>query len=145
MRKEILFAIAAGVIFGIVVALGIWRANSALQGEDVISTESTQDTNGTSDTANVIFGLAVSEPEENDVLTSSPIAITGVTTSETWVAISAEGEDYTLRSNQSGEFSQEVELVAGINQLHVSAHSHDGQSIEENFTVVFSTEFEKEE
>jgi len=40
MRKELLIAIVVGLLFGLIIGFGIWRANSAIN-KDQISTEST--------------------------------------------------------------------------------------------------------
>ncbi|GAG26646.1 unnamed protein product, partial [marine sediment metagenome] len=62
-----------------------------------------------------------------------------------WVAISAEEEDYIIKSNDEGTFEQEVKFEGGLNQILITAFDGDGTSIEEKLTVVFSTEFSKDE
>ena len=142
MRKEVLFAIIAGIVFGLVVALGIWRANSAFTDNTVAT--STQDTQVTP-APNIGFSLSLSEPEEGDVITSPTISVTGITSPDTWVAISGENADHTLLSDSSGEFNQEVDLVGGTNQILVTVFSENGSSAEKDVTVVFSTKFDSEE
>lgn len=142
MRKEILFAVIAGVIFGIIVAFGIWRANSALNSKP--KTTSQESSNTAPTTSPQEFSLALAKPEENDVITDSPTVLTGVTAPSAQVIISTEDEDYVTTADSSGAFSQEVDLTGGVNNLTVFAVSQDGQSAEKQLTVVFSTEFAKD-
>lgn len=138
MRKEVLFAVFAGIVFGLVVALGIWRANSALT-DDITQAEAPEEVAPTPSTG---LGLTIHKPENGDVITNSPTQLTGITQPNIWVAISAQEEDYTLMSDASGEFSQETDLIGGVNQILVTAFAGDGTSVEETVTIVFSTEFE---
>lgn len=142
MRKEVLFAIIAGAIFGIVLAFGIWRANTALEPE-AKPEAITQTKEEAPISESPEFGIALAKPNNNDVITESPTLISGVTDPSTWVAISAEDEDYITKSDETGKFEQDVELIGGVNQLVITAFAEDGLKAEENLLVVFSTEFEK--
>ncbi|MCH7641209.1 hypothetical protein IID22_03365 [Patescibacteria group bacterium] len=143
MRKEILFAILAGVLFGAVLAFGIWRANSALKGSSDPAKEATNSPAEQKEDINEIR-LSLATPSELDVITQSPVRVTGATKPDTWVAISGEETDYVFKSGPDGSISQEVDLVGGVNQILVVSFDENGQSAEENLTVVFSTKFEKE-
>lgn len=136
MRKEVFIAIVAGVIFGLVVALGIWKANSAFKNDKTITTSSAPEKEDS-----ISFDLSVLEPQENDVITNTPYEVKGVTSPNVWVAISAENDDYTLLSTSSGEFSTEVDLVGGVNQIVITAFSHTGEKIVREIRVVYSSEF----
>lgn len=90
------------------------------------------------------LNLVLAGPGENDVVTESPSLVSGITKPNIWVAISAEEEDYIIKSNDEGTFEQEVEFEGGLNQILITAFDGDGTSIEEKLTVVFSTEFSKD-
>jgi hypothetical protein len=144
MRKEILFAIIAGVIFGVVIAFGVWRANSAIKNTEGIATVSPATTTSSPTPIKQEFGISLANPEENDVLTQTPTLFSGITKPSSWIVISAEEDDYIIKSDEQGEFSQEVELVGGANQINLTAFSNNGESAEKKIIVVFSTEFESE-
>ena len=139
MRKEILVAIIVGIGVGVVVAFGIWRANSALKTNlpDLPSllqgqapTQAPQE-----------FKVTTAEPEQNDVITDSPVAISGITKSSSWIVISAETKDYVFLTDSGGAFSQEVELSTGVNQILIAAFDSTGEKTESTLTIVYSTEF----
>lgn len=143
MRKEILFAIIAGVVIGTALAFGIWRANSSLKskGEEVLSVPTKEEV----ESPETEFKIALAKPEDYDVITKSPTALSGITEPNTWIAISSEEDDYILKSDSKGAFEQEVELVGGVNQLLVYAFDENGSSSKKDLIVVFSTKFEKQE
>ena len=145
MRKEILIAIIAGILFGLVVAFGIWRTNNALNGaqtERKLSTPQTQEKKQLPENGELLITIA--SPEENDIVWENPINISGITKPETLLIISAEDEDYILRSDKSGEFSQEIKLKAGVNQILISAQDSLQNVSGKDLTFVYSTEFAKQ-
>ena len=72
MRKEIIYAIIAGGLLGVVIAFGIWRANLALK-----VSKTTQDQATPAPSAE--FGISLVKPENNQVLTTSTTTLSGAT------------------------------------------------------------------
>jgi len=138
MRKEILFAILAGALFGLIIAFGIWRLNSTLAPSDQSSTEA-------SPTPSTEFGITIAKPEKYQVLTESPFTISGITKGNAWVVISGEEEDSVIQADTDGSFEAEIELTGGANQIIISAFDESGAMVEENLILVYSTEFPTEE
>ena len=137
MRKEILFAIIGGSIFGLVIAFGIWRVNSALSPRNQAATDSTEEP----DKQNAI--ISVAEPSENDVLGASPTAISGLTRPASLVVLSGEEHDYLVVADNKGAFTEDISLIGGINQIVATAFDKDGTSGEQKLTLIYSTEFAK--
>lgn len=145
MRKEVLFAIIAGVTFGAILAYGIWRTNTALKPKETSHLSPTPKEVVTDKEELDILRITLVRPEEKDVITKTPTKISGITRKEVWIAISAEENDYIFKSRQDGSFEQEVELIGGLNQILIKAFDEDGASVEEKINLVFSTEFLEEE
>ena len=141
MRKEILYAVFAGAVFGIIIAFGVWRANTALEPETKTSNEAQGQVTPAPSTDE--FEIALAKPNQKDVITESPALVSGVTSPLTWVSISGEDEDYIIESDETGKFEQDVELQGGVNQIVITAFGKEGEKVEENLLVVFSTQFEK--
>lgn len=145
MRKEILVVIFAGILFGIFVAFGVWRANNALT-KSPQSNSSVALTNKTipSPTPNGSFPLTIAKPEENDVLIDEKVTISGITKPSTQIIISDENEDFQVNSNASGEFEQEIKLIGGVNQILIRVIPENGEYIEKYLNIIYSSEFAKE-
>ncbi len=150
MRKEVLVATIAGIIIGLLVAFGSWRANIALK--DKTPEVANQDTvsitkeKGKSPTPqkNEQFALTLTNVEDLDVITDSKLKIIGITKPFTLVVISTENEDFILKSGADGTFEQEVDLDAGVNQILLSAFSQKNERLDKLLTLVYSNEFDKE-
>lgn len=139
MRKEILFAIVAGAIFGLIIAFGLWRLNSTL------TPQQNQDVQEIEPTPTPEFGITIAEPEQNQVIVEGPVRVSGVTKPNSWVTASAEDEDYTVQSGSDGSFELDIDLVGGVNQIIFSVFGNKGSSISQTLTIVYSTEFPLEE
>ncbi|MEJ2347681.1 MAG: hypothetical protein P8Y17_00570 [Patescibacteria group bacterium] len=135
MRKEILFAILAGLVFGLIIAFGVWRANIALMPGGSDSTEETPTPTP------VAFGITIADPQNLQVITESPVTISGITKPGAQVAISGEEEDYVVTADANGEFEVDVELSGGVNEIIIDAFDENGSGTEEKLVLVYSTEF----
>lgn len=140
MRKEIIFAILAGVTFGLIIAFGVWRANIALR-PDGASTTAPEDT---SPAADENYGITIAKPQDYQVMTTSPVVFTGISKPNIWIVISAEEEDYVAKTDGSGEFEIEVDIVGGVNEIIITAFDASGAEVQEKLTLVYSSEFAKQ-
>src|SRR3972149_3789509 len=144
MRKEIIIAIAAGVLLGLTVAFGVFRANSALKKNKVETKEFASPDQSKLPKQNG-SKITLATPEAEDVIIQNPVKVAGITLKDALVIISSEDEDLLLKADSLGSFEQEVELLGGINQLIVASEDESEGKFEQKLTVVFSTEFKARE
>lgn len=137
MRKEVIWAGAIGISFGLIVAFGIWRINASLKNTSKYNPNVTP----TPLPINSELKITLDKPESGDVVTDSSVTITGITKTNTWVAISGESDDYITQSDSTGLFSQAVNLTPGVNQIKVSAIEPSGIQNVEKVLVVYSSVF----
>src|SRR4030042_2801349 len=140
MRKEYLFAIIFGSIFGLVIAFGIWRANSAIKLKtSQISTSDNQEDKVVQN--NNELGLVLIKPKDKDVISESPIKLSGITKPKATVVVSLPDQDYIFSTDEDGSFEQEIELSGGVNQIIIKSYDENGNSKENLIKLVYSTEF----
>ena len=142
MRKEIFFAILAGSLFGLIIAFGIWKANSSMKSNGSTS-ETLPSEESSSPTPQPQIGLTLAKPEDADVVTESPITVSGATKPNAWVTISAESKDYVIKADMNGAFQQLVDLIGGANEIVITSFDESGNSNTQNLIVVLSSEFAK--
>ena len=143
MRKEIIIAIFVGIFVGLAVAFGVWRANSAIKNVNEVPQSNTTETNKRSETsANNDIQISLSQPEDLDVVNDKTTNLAGLTKPNSMVVISAEDKDYIIKSDQNGEFMQEITLVNGSNDIRIHAYDEGLSKSESELTVVYSAEFE---
>lgn len=139
MKKELFFAIGAGLILGLIIAFGIWRVNKTItppQDEQITTSKETP-------LPDVGFSVTIANLENLDVVTKSPVLISGLTKPESKVAISSEEKDYILESEKNGGFEKEVALIAGLNEIIIKSFDQKGDSAQTKLRIIYSSEFEK--
>ncbi|MBU0572302.1 hypothetical protein KKH23_01370 [Patescibacteria group bacterium] len=140
MRKEILFAILAGVTFGLIIAFGVWRANVALRPDGANTTAP----ENTSETAQADFGITIAKPQDYQVITVSSTTLTGITKPNVWIIVSAEEEDYVAKTGENGEFEIEIDVIGGVNEILITAFDNEGAETQEKLILVYSSELAKQ-
>lgn len=139
MRKEVILAIVAGGILGLVIAFGIWRANAALSPKGKGNDPKPTPVVSVGD-----FKITIAKPENNQVITETPTIISGITAANSFVVVSSEDADYIATSDGSGEFEIKTELNGGANQIRVASFDESGSSALAKLLLVYSSEFAKE-
>lgn len=149
MRKEALFAILGGIILGLAVAFGVWRTNDALtkikneqalpQKESEIQ-QSFSKANGNPSLNNPETKLTIAKPDHLDVYTQEKANIKGLTIPNSIVVISNNKNDYILKSNTEGIFSQEIELEDNTNNILIGIPNNNIK----NITIFYSSELTKQ-
>jgi hypothetical protein len=139
MRKELFFAIGAGLILGLIIAFGIWRVNKTITPSDNNKTETSE----SSPTPNAGFSITIANAENFDVVTDSPFKITGLTKPNIKVAISGEEKDYIFDSKNDGSFEKDISLIAGLNEIVINAFDLNGESVQKKLVLIYSSEFKK--
>lgn len=119
MRKEVTYAIAGGVLLGLVIAFGVWRINSSISANKKHNTNFQTPAPKSSTPGE--FKIVLDKPENDDVVTSDTVTVSGLTKPQSWITVSGEEGDYIIQSDASGVFSQNVDLIAGVNQIKVTA------------------------
>lgn len=138
MRKEVVWAIVAGILFGLVIAFGVVRVNSTLKPKGESTTPSPTPESAVSE-----FKITLNKPEPEDVITQDSVAVSGITKPNALIAISGEKGDYILKSDEKGLFEEEINLISGVNQIRITAFDPAGAQSIEKVLVVFSSAFEE--
>ncbi|OGM20854.1 hypothetical protein A2863_00060 [Candidatus Woesebacteria bacterium RIFCSPHIGHO2_01_FULL_38_9b] len=144
MRKEIIIAIFVGILVGLVVAFGVWRANSAIKTSNNISTQKNiQPSPDVKNPLNEELNITLSQPEDLDVVSQNTTQIMGITRPNTLVVISSEEDDYVIKSDLNGEFKQDIKLASGINEIALHVFDNNQNESQSTIILVYSEEFEK--
>ena len=137
MRKEIVWVIAIGVFIGLIVAFGFYRINSSVTPNNKNSQSESSPNPGPSE-----FKITLDKPDNDDVVTTTPLTVSGITKSLAWITVSGEKGDYILQADDTGVFSQDIDLVSGVNQIKVTAFDPAGAESVQKVLVVYSSSFQ---
>ncbi|MBI1863823.1 hypothetical protein HYS03_01305 [Candidatus Woesebacteria bacterium] len=146
MRKEVVFAILAGSIIGIVVAFGAYRLNLSFQkkNENIASQEPTNPNSPTSSPTPEEFKIVLAKPQNYDVLLNSNYAISGITKPNVYVVAFDTDDEYITRSDGNGVFEIKAQLNSGANEVKIVAIDDSGKSSQTKITLVYSQDFADE-
>jgi hypothetical protein len=125
---------------GLIVAFGVWRINSTISGNKNRGISQATPTPQPATLGE--FKIVLDKPENNDVVTKNSVTVSGLTKALSWITLSGENSDYTIQSDTSGAFSQDVDLVAGVNQIKVTAFNAAGGQSATEVLVVYSGSFQ---
>ena len=134
MRKEVWFAIIGGILLGLIIGFGVYRINFAFKKDSVPNSSPTP--------APTAQGLTIAKPTSDDVITSLPLKISGITSKGAWVVISTGGSDYIFKANEKGVFEEDIDLEGGVNQVVVSGIDKNGIISSQELRLIYSTQLE---
>lgn len=141
MKKEIGIAIIIGFILGLIITFGIWTANKSLkenastQKEEVSETVSLQEKSPITEEK---MTLKILSPENNALVNTEKIKITGKTLPNLNIVILGEESENILQADEQGQFTQEITLIGGTNEIKISAFDIDGAEADVNLNLVYS-------
>lgn len=144
MKKEMLLTVVMGLIIGLIITFGIYRARSAQTPEDagVLSTSPSPTPNASADSTGM---LVLHSPEDEQIVDSETVTVAGTTRPNIFVVIFVNGEETITTADSSGNFSVQRDLETGSNVIIVQAIAEDGTVTKIERTVIYSTvDFELE-
>lgn len=141
MPKEVLAAIVVGGILGLAIAFGAWRANQVLTPQNQVSQTKASPSPTPTTTE---LSLIITSPEDESVVNQNEITVEGKTIPSATVVITSQSGEIIVVSEQDGSWSGQIELDPGANIITVTAFSREGESVEKQMTLAFSTEVKAE-
>lgn len=137
MKKEVLAAVALGVIVGLIITFGIYTANTALQRR---SRQINATPSPTPNAENAKQSSIIIYSPENDTMTDKDtIQLSGLTTPNAIVVIFVNDKPVVTTADPKGNFSADLSLVGGSNVITIVATNETGKQSQEQRSVVYST------
>ena|SRR5260221_724466 len=138
MKKEVIFAILIGLILGLIVTYGIYRARttfiSVTGPHNQLNASATPEPSGS-----VHNSLTLVSPDDESVQSSRDVKITGVTDPNAIVIIFVNDRQRVTNADNSGNFSVSDKLDKDGNTIIVRTIDENGNVAEEKRTVIIST------
>ncbi len=133
MRKEVIYAVLAGISIGLIAAFGTWKVSRFVKvtPAPVVKKETP--------TPQPFFDISILNLKNFDVLTSNTV-IKGKATPNTNIIVSTVEKDYLIESDSNGQFEVDIELPTGISEVKFS----DTSTIStQKISLVYSAEVEE--
>lgn len=150
MRKEFIVAVFLGLTVGLLIVVGMLVARQAFEkhqakpeiagnGSPLVSISAIPSSPTSPTPAPSKHVIAIDQPENNSVVSSNELIISGKTTPKSTIAVVAEKNEYFAESDEAGFFSRKIELITGVNEIKMSAVSPSGEQAEITLTIVYTT------
>ena len=149
MRKEFVVAIFLGLTVGLLIIVGIVIARQAFEkhqtGSERTANESLPISTSLSTSPPTAtptipkHSLTINQPDDNSVVSSSELMISGKTTPLSTIAIVSEKNEYFAQADETGLFSQKIELITGVNEIKMASLAPNEEQTEIILTVVYTT------
>lgn len=140
MKKEVLIAVIAGLILGLIITFGIYTANRSLeQANQKKKAESQSTTVPTPPTTPTNKTLEITSHQNFDLIDQSGQTISGIAWSEAVVALMTESDNQLVQANQDGIFTFQTKLIKGFNEITVIASDETNTNQTQNLILTYST------
>ena len=144
MKKEIVFAVIIGLIVGLIITFGMYRARQAMTGATTVNDQISQ--NLASPSASPLAtatpaqdAFLVSEPSDESLVTDSQVRVSGQAFPNAAIVILTQNGETVGMADDKGNFSIAVTLLPGGNVLTIRALSDTRDPLEVVRTVVLSS------
>lgn len=92
-----------------------------------------------SPTVNPEISLVINSPENESIVSSSEVSLSGTTNPNSTILISTLSRDYRIISDGSGNFKTNIELDSGVNRIQIDSIDPNDNQISTQVMVTFST------
>jgi hypothetical protein len=149
MKKEVFLAVLVGFGLGLIITFGIWTANKNLKATPPVTADNVSptpqpeasDVKAPASETNSDIPLVITSPEQDELLVnSSSLTISGKTTPGNSVAIIYESNQELQTADAAGLFSLEINLEGGYNRLTITSFNTKGESVSKDILVTYSTQ-----
>lgn len=133
-----LLTVLVGLIIGLIITFGIYRAQTAQVPDDsgLTTPSPTPVGNVSTDTTGTVV---LHSPEDEQIVDSNTITIAGTTQPNMYIVIFVNDEETITNADSSGNFSVQKEIDSGSNVIVVQAIAEDGTVTKIERTIVYST------
>ena len=139
MKKEVLIAVVAGLILGLIITMGIYTANRSLNAQRAkkqlqnTPTPSALPNNQNNKTLNI------TSQENYDLLDKSELSLSGVAWPNAVIALISEADNQIVTADSEGIFTFKTKLIKGFNEISVIATDETGTTQTQNLVLTYST------
>ncbi len=140
MRKEVILAILIGLVMGLFITYGVYQARQSQEETAATDVAELEVTPAPTKTEEHPGKLTVYHPTDESILSEYKTTVTGETIGQAQIVIYINNTPIITQADESGSFSQEVELEELSNVITVYSVTQDGEIYQIRKTVIVHPE-----
>lgn len=137
MKKEVLIAIVAGLILGLIITVGIYTANRSLNVQRAKKQMQSAPTPSLTPTANNKT-LNLTSHENFDLIDDAAVNLSGVAWPGAVVALISEVDNQIIAADDEGIFVFKTKLIKGFNEITIVAADETGAIQTQNLILTYT-------
>ena len=83
--------------------------------------------------------LIITAPNDNDIINDDSVTIEGNTAANSLLTLLYQDDEIIISSDDQGNFSQEIELIGGVNQIKIAAFDPTGKETIKTINLIYTT------
>jgi hypothetical protein len=139
MKKEVVIAIIAGLILGLIITMGIYTANRSINEQKNKKQAESQPLPSFTPNPTSEKTLNITSHENYDLVDNSEITLSGVAWPKAVVSFLTEGGSFMTEADEEGIFSFTTNLIKGFNEVTIIASDDTGANQSKNMVLTYST------
>ncbi|MEA3355558.1 MAG: hypothetical protein U9Q63_03690 [Patescibacteria group bacterium] len=139
MKKEALIAIIVGLIFGLIITIGIYTANRSINQLKAKKTTQKNTITPSPPTQLEEKSLEITSHESFDLINQSEITLSGIAWSNAIIALLTENQEFMAVADSDGIFSFNFDLIKGYNEIQIIATDDTGEISSKDLIITYST------
>lgn len=133
-------AVLIGIGLGLLITFGLYTARKSIkQAGQIVSPLVENKDNDANSSQEIIPSLSLLSPIDQSISKESKTSIVGSAAPSSWIIILTETGEKMVQADEKGNFTTEVFLVSGENEIEVKNISDKGEIISKVLTIVYST------
>lgn len=143
VRREVMLAIVIGFSIGLLLSAGLILGRKTIRQRitpppEPVILESEQPS-PTEVPPIAATKLTITSPEDETIVNENKVALEGSTEPEAIISIIYEEGEILDQADENGDFSFDIPLIGGANEITISAYGPEGQQASQTITVVYTT------
>ncbi len=138
LGRETILAAVAGLGVGLLAAWAVWNLPNFLPQK--APTEITEKEIPASENLAEAFNLTLSQPENDALVETNQVTVTGKTSKGATVVVNGPLKDEIVTAGNDGSFSVAITIEEGANEIIVTAYDTTGTEKSETRTVNYTKE-----
>lgn len=139
MKKEVIIAVVAGLILGLIITMGIYTANRSISEQKNKPARQNQSLPSLAPNLANAKTLNLTSHENYDLVDQDDIVLAGVAWPKAVVALLTENGNQLAEADAEGIFSFNARLIKGFNEVTVIASDDTGSTQSQTIILTYST------
>lgn len=137
MKKEVVVAVLLGLILGLIITYGVYRAQFSSSSEQEKTLKQSPEPTTSPE---LLSSLVIHSPADESIVDTKEVTVAGTADPNNFIIIFTNDASTITSADTTGAFSVKTSLEAGSNIIEVNSVNEDGQTVTQELVVIYTTQ-----